>query len=109
MGLAVATEESSLAQEGREILTQQKLRHRAFVNGVRAQKGHWIVNSERKRVAGQVLYVKRSGVIVWRDNAGFEDFTIKSEPSVLERAGYELRVNCPDGSDWSFLSHGVYE
>lgn len=101
----------TLQEKGREILAEKRRKNKALVGERKAERGLWIVNPERKRIAGQIARVKRSGVIVWREKEHILDieyFTVKSKPETLERSGYILSDKCPQDIEWSFLDHGAW-
>lgn len=72
---------------GHQILQQQKEKvDRIPINNIVPQKGMWIVNVEKQRVAGRISYVKRTGEIVWED---CYMTLIESDPKVFVENGYE--------------------
>lgn len=53
--------------------------------GTVPQKGLWLVNVDRKRVAGKISQVKKTGEILWSD---CYSALIESDPKMILAAGY---------------------
>ena len=71
---------------------------RTAINGIKPAKGIWIINRASKKTAGQIDYVKRSGVIVWLSTKYHA--LIESTPESLTAAGYEYVVEVPAEGKW---------
>lgn len=76
------------------------------VDGVIPQKGLWMVNPERNRVAGRIMYVKRNGCIVWHD---FEGIFVESKQKDIVDSGYKYLSEFPTGDEWRYLRLGGWE
>lgn len=59
---------------------------REAINGVKPKRGLWIVNPERQRIAGKILYVRKSGQVVYENKLGAH---VESEQDTIERSGYQ--------------------
>lgn len=77
----------SLQEIGREILKQQNVVVERTPDeiGTIPRTGLWLVNLQRKRVAGKISQVKKEGTILWTDCWGC---LIESEPETIKLGGY---------------------
>ena len=56
---------------GYQILEEAKKKvDRVEVDGLMPQKGLWLVNFKRQKIAGKIVQVKRSGGVIWKDCLG---------------------------------------
>lgn len=101
---AVLPPPKTMTEIGHEILTAKA--PRIPIDGTKPQKGLWIVNPDRKRCAGLISYVKRTGEVVWRDFYGV--FTESSQRTFSE-SGYKYAEDKPVGEDWRYLQLSGWE
>jgi len=69
----INSEESRLRakEEAHRLLQQQRQKkERIPINDIVPKKGYWIVNVDKKKVAGRISYFKKSGEVVWEDTLG---------------------------------------
>lgn len=91
----------TLLEVGRQLLAQEAVKvERIEVDGVTPQRGLWLVNTEKKRCAGLISMVRKSGEIVWKD---FDGTLIESAQTRLVDSGYKYLADKPVGSEWSYL------
>lgn len=91
---------------GRKILAQNKQKtEKIEINGIKPQRGLWLVNKARKRVAGKIQLVRRKGVIVWKDFAGV---FVNSEQQIIIDSGYSYFFVMPKGNGWKYLNCGTW-
>lgn len=102
-----ANERKTLLDKGLEILAQQnKKAERIEVDGVTPHRGLWLVNEKKKRCAGLISIIKKSGNIVWKD---FDGVLVNSTQERIISAGYKYLFDKPEGEDWTYLHLGVWE
>ena len=96
----------SLVDIGREILAEQKKKvERIEVDGITPATGLWLVNPTRKRCAGMISRVKRTGEILWHDFYGMNAYSKQKD---LINDGYKYLADMPSGEDWSYLHLGEW-
>lgn len=81
-------ERKTLKDIGREILEQQNqvVERTPDDLGTIPKTGLWLVNVDRKRVAGKISQVKKDGTILWSDCWAT---LIESDPKTILAAGYK--------------------
>src|SRR3990167_6685990 len=85
----------SLREIGQKIIDQENAVVERIPDdlGTVPAKGLWLVNLDRKRVAGKISQVKRDGTILWCDVWGC---LIESEPKTIQAGGYKyLELEAP--------------
>jgi len=101
------SERKTLVEIGRDLLEQEAVKApRIPVDGTKPQKGLWLVNPDKKRCAGLIAYVKKSGKVVWRDFYGV--FVDSSQASIIG-SGYKYLEDKPTGDDWVYLNLGGWD
>ncbi len=84
---------------GHQILIDEKKKApRGEINGIKPKKGIWIINRDKKKIAGQIDFVKKSGIIVWRSIS--VNALVESTQETLKGAGYEYSEEMPQGDGW---------
>jgi hypothetical protein len=106
LGKPVDSVRKTLADKGREILTEQNKKvERVAVDGVTPATGLWLVNPARKRCAGLISRVKRTGEILWHDFYGMNAYSKQKD---LINDGYKYIADMPSGEDWAYLHLGEW-
>lgn len=93
-------------EKGREIRSEGRrdLRGEAVLNVV-PKKGHWLVNTERKRCYGRVVRINRDGSIL---STSWYGGTCRHEPGRLYNGGYEYHDAMPRGEGWTYGVDGAW-
>lgn len=81
-------ERKTLKDIGREILEQQNQVFERIPDdfGTIPKTGLWLINLERKRIAGKISQIKKDGTILWSD---CYSTLIESDPKMILEAGYK--------------------
>lgn len=77
----------SLKEIGRAILEkeEQKVPREPDLVGTIPEKGLWLINPVRKRIAGKISQIKKNGDILWIDAYGC---FIETPPETIKEGGY---------------------
>lgn len=88
---------------GHQLLIESKKKApREEINGIKPGKGLWIINRDKKKIAGQIDFVKRNGIIVWHSTTA--NALVESKPETFKDSGYEYTKEIPQGEGWFHLS-----
>ena len=88
---------------GHQILIDSKKKApREEINGIKPSKGLWIINRDKKKIAGQIDFIKRNGIIVWHSTAS--SALVESKPETFKNSGYEYIKDVPQEEGWFHLS-----
>jgi hypothetical protein len=98
----------SLLQAGREIRERESAKiPRQAIDGVVPKRGLWLVNTNRRRVAGVISHIRKTGAVVWRDHEGV--FVDSSQESIM-RSGYKYLADLSQEKEgWMYLHGGTWE
>jgi len=89
--------------EGHRLLLEQKQKVDRIPdkNGVEPHKGLWVVSYSRKKIAGKIIQVKKTGEIVWENMRGAY---ITSQPSTFKDSDYVYCDLEPNMLKWEVIN-----
>jgi hypothetical protein len=87
---------------GHKLLKESKQKvEREEIDGLVPATGLWIVNHSRKKIAGKICYVKRTGEVVWKSALGA---TTATPQEVFKKEEYSYLENLePEMLSWNIV------
>lgn len=83
---------------------KKKNRRDLEINGIVPKRGLWLINRNKRKIAGKVKFVRKSGIIVWEDGGGM---LVDSTHDTIVSSGYEFSYNKPVDEGWKIIGKEV--